>query len=229
MEPTKVQEIIATIIKLPVSHNWEILDSKPDVGLYLIHYTNNANMNLYGHIRGIVVDVINGLIVCEAYKYTPVCKENLLNYSEDGTLTLIDDLGNKHQGTRNKIKIVPGFEVVTIRVFVHKGIVYYSTYRKIDVWTSGSHWGNSKTFDQMALDLKIPSADILFPNKDKLYSNYVHIFMIVHPGILNVSKINLDKGFILYGGIKQVWSLENSKFDEVVVDSVPVELEITSD
>ena len=224
----KVKNIISNIIKVPVNDSWEILDSVPDVGLYLVHYKKDSNMHKYGHIRGLIIDINEKLIVCSAYKYTPVIRSDELKPIND-KLEFMDDLGNKYVGNMDDIKIVPGFEVVTIRVFLYKGKVYYSTYRKIDVWNSGSKWGDSIEFDKMAIELGIQKQD-LFPNKNKLYSNYAHVFMLVHDGILNVTKADIKNGYIVYGGVKQLWNIEDiSISDKDLIDTSPVNIDHVSD
>ena len=214
-----IKSTIAKIVGIPESNNWEVFDSKPEAGLYLIHYTKNSNMYTYGHIRGIIVDINKKMVVCNAYKYTPVVKADKIEPDETGKITFYDELGRVHTCHENKMKIVPGFEVVTIRSFLHQGKVYYPTYKKIDVWNSDSHWGDPNIpFDKMCHDLNIPSADVLFPDKSKQYSNFAYIFMLVHPGILNVSKINLRGGFILYGGAKVIWNLNDIKSESTGID-----------
>lgn len=220
---------IADIIGIPVSNCWEVNDSRAEENLYLIHYKNNTNMTEYGHLRGVIVDIKNKIVVCNAYKYTPIVQLDTINFDDNGKLDMTDGLGHSHIAYKNKVKIVPGFEVVTIRVFKHNGNVYYTTYRKIDIWNSGSKWGDSEPFDKMALDLNIPSKDVLFPDQNKKYSNYVHIFMVVHKGILNVTKADIKNGFIVYAGTKKIWDPEKTKINMDEIDTIPVNLEITND
>ncbi|RPI81720.1 MAG: hypothetical protein EHM34_08150 [Nitrosopumilales archaeon] len=225
-----IKSRIAEIVGLKNNDNWKVFHSKPEAGLYLIHYTENANMYEYGHIRGIIIDINDKKIVCDAYKYTPIVKSNKIEFDATGKLVLHDELGRTHVSYKNRIRIVPGFEVVTVRVFLHKGKVYYSTYKKIEVWESDSHWGDSQSFDQMCIDLNIPSQDVLFPDKTKINSNFAYIFMLVHPGILNVSKIDAKAGFIVYGGAKKIWDLPpNQENLNSEIMNTPVDLNPTSD
>lgn len=233
-ENKKIKMLIGEIIKTPVNDSWEIIDSKPDADLYLVHYGSDANMNIYGHIRGIIVDIKKRMIVCDAYKYTPVVKCDELKADSDGRIQFRDTLGKRYVGNVNTIKIFPGFEVVTIRAFLHNGIVYYPTYRKINIWNSGSRWGDSIEFDKMALELKIPPKEVLFPRKEMLYSSYTHIFMLVHKGILNATKADIKDGYIVYGGTKDVWqpdveTLEKIGVDLDFLDMSPVNLDLTND
>jgi hypothetical protein len=224
-----IKKIIAEIVGIPDNDNWKVFDSKPEHGLYLIHYNPNSNMYEYGQLRGVVVDINEKRVICNAYKYTPVVKSDKIEFEKNGNLILHDELGRTHISHKDKIKIVPGFEVVTIRVFLHHGNIYYSTYKKIEIWNSDSHWGDSDPFDKMCLDLNIPQADVLFPDKTKQYSNFAYIFMLVHPGVLNVSKISLNKGFIVYGGAKNIWDLSATKLDPALVVSTPIDLKPTSE
>lgn len=227
MSTEEIKSVISNIIGVPVSEAWDILDSKPEVGLYLIHYKDGVNMSTYGHIRGIIIDIEQKIIVCDAYRYTPIVRSDHLEFDDKGEIVFYDTVGKRYVTHKDKMRIVPGFEVVTIRAFLHRGIVYFPSYRKIDVWSSDSRWGKSIPFSQMAKDLKIPDGGTLFPDKSKMYSNYTHIFMLVHQGILNVTKADIGNGYIVYAGTKS--NPAEFKVAPEIIDTTPVKLETTND
>ena len=141
-------------------------------------------------------------------------------------MELYDNLGKKYIVHKNKVKIVPGFEVITIRVFLYNDEMYYSTYKQINIIGTKARWGNSMTFVEMGVECKLPDRDTLFPDKTKKSSNYVHIFMLIHKGVANVSKINIDTPYILYGGVKKMW---DAPPEDNTIDTQPVKLVVTND
>src|SRR6266496_4836858 len=166
----------------------------------------DSNMHELGHLRGIVVDINRKRIVCSGYEYTPIIKvKDDLKYDENDQIELYDTLGKKYIVKKNIAKYVPAFDVVTIRAFLYDGELQYSTHRKINIVGTKSRWGDSVSFEQMTIECKLPDRDTLFPDKTKKFSNYVYIFMIIHLGVANVSKVDIGKGYILYGGIKKMW------------------------
>ena len=197
---------IAKIIGInsdPGTEAWDIKDSIPEEHLYLIHYNEDANLNKYGDLRGIVVDTKAGTIVCRSFGFTPSVTASSLVIGADSKYHLIDVYGHKHDIDSGKIKIKLGFEGTIMRVFKHNGNVYMSTHRRLR--TGKSRWGNSIPFTQMYEKLGGPQPEKLFdPNKK--YSPYCHIFLMVHPDVLNVTKADVGNGYLVYLGPKQVWS-----------------------
>ena len=223
----KIKSIIAEILGIKVSNQWKIENSIPEKDLYNVHYEKNANMNEWGHLRGVIVDIANRRVVCSGYEYTPIIRnKDELKFDEKGQIELYDNLGKKYIVEKGKSRIVPAFEVVTVRAFLHKGEIYYPTYRQINIVGTKARWGDSIPFIEMGIECKLPDRDTLFPDKTKTSSNYVHIFMIIHKGVANVSKLNVDKGYILYGGVKKMWDPSPNDTD---VDTNPVKLVTTTD
>ena len=230
MEPREIKSIIADIVGIKVSNCWKIEHSQPEKGLYNIHYEDGVNMTEWGHIRGFIVDINAKKVICSGYEYTPIIRDqDELKFNKDGKMELYDTVGKKYIVDKNKIKIVPGFEVVTIRAYLHQGEIGYASYRKINIVGTRARWGDSIPFIEMGFQCKLPDRDILFPDKTKLSSNYAHIFMIVHRGILNVSKDNIDNGYIIYGGVKKMWDVDPTDSNFETVDTTPIKLETTND
>ena len=230
MENTEIKSIIADIVGIKVSNCWKIEHSLPEKGLYNIHYVDGVNMTEWGHIRGLVVDINEKKVICSGYEYTPIISnQDELNFDKNGEMQLYDNVGKSYIVNKSKARFVPGFEVVTIRVFLYKDEIYYSTYRKINIVGSNARWGDSIPFIEMGVQCKLPEREVLFPDKSKTSSNYVHIFMIVHKGILNVSKNDVENGYIIYGGVKKMWDIESNNSNSGSIDINPVKLETTDD
>ena len=203
------KQIIAPLLRLDVNGTWEIV-SETDTGLSMVHHKNDCDMEIYGALRGVVVDMNKGNIVCYSYPHSPKFVFPSLTL-EDGKLKLNDNLHLDPE----KIKIKPGFEGPLIHVFKHAGKVYRSTRKRFD--PSKSRWGNSKTFEKIYWDLGGPEDEVLFDsNKD--YSPYCHTFIMVHPDMLVCTKYDVGSGYLVYLGPRQMYSMENCPYPFEDVD-----------
>ena len=199
---------IADVLGIALNDSWVITDTDAENDLYMIHYTSFADMNLYSDLRGIVVDLDSKTIVARSFGYTPSYTTSSLTIGTDNMYHLRNDSNEEDVYDAKNIVIKPKFEGTLLRVFKHKGKVYHSTHRRLDA--SRSRWGSSKTFLQMYEELGGPNDSVLF-NSESATSPYCHIFLIVHPDVLNVSKIRVQKGFLVYFGPKLMWSIESSQ------------------
>lgn len=204
---TDIKTKIAQILGIELSDFWDILDSDEDHQLYLIHYTPGANVTKFGDLRGVVVDLEAKTVVCRSFGYTPTAVKDELKLSPDQKLHVTDLLGEEHIIDPNQLRIKIGFEGTIMRVFKHRGQVYHSTHRRLK--TERSRWGNSIPFEEMYYVLNGPSDDELF-NPQSDYSPYCHIFLMVHPDVLNVTKDDVQQGYLVYLGPKQLWSVEGN-------------------
>lgn len=202
------RKIVSSVLGVENSAAWEIVSSDPEHHLYMVHHKPEANLADYGQIRGIVVDTEAQTIVCESYGYTPtIVSDSIRPAEEGGMIQLTDELGTVHQVNPDRSIFKIGFEGTLINVFKHDGKVYRSTRKRLN--PSKSRWGNSETFMNMYWDLGGPTDNELF-NPESDYSPYCHTFIIVHPDVLVVSKDNIGRGYLVYLGPKQMWSLEYS-------------------
>lgn len=213
---TNVQELKAEIAKIANIENspaWSISDVNADESLHLIHFNPESDPLRYGSIRGLVVDVKNKLLVAKSYSYTPTVKVPSLALN-DGQLNLTDDHGQIHNLKSGEFCIKKGCEGTIIRVFLHNGKVYHSSHRRLDV--SRSRWGNSIPFLQMYQELNGPKPEELF-DLTKKYSPWVHLFIVVHPGVANVTREDIGNGYLVYLGAKVMWHATQTSltFDEV--------------
>ena len=51
------QTQIAEFLEIPDASMISILDARPETGLYLITYSDKADVNVYGYLRGLVIDI----------------------------------------------------------------------------------------------------------------------------------------------------------------------------
>jgi hypothetical protein len=209
------KENLSKMLGLEAAGPWEVV-SETDNGLSMVHYTEKADLNIFGSLRGVVVDTNNGTIVCYSYPHATKIVTSSLSL-ENGKLRAGDYLLNPET---TKIKI--GFEGTLLHVFKHAGKVYRSTRKRFDA--SKSRWGNSKTFGDIYAELEGPKDEDLFdPTKD--YSPYCHTFILVHPDLLICTRDNVGKGYLVYLGPKQMYSPEADRCP-YPIEKVDVELRV---
>lgn len=213
--PKEIRAQVADIEKISPTDNFKIEDAKEDEGLYLTHYDKNANIIKNGQNRGLIVDIKHRLVVCASYAQTPIVVADKIEYPESGILQYADKNGVIHQFDKDKTIFKLGVEGFVVRVILHNGKVYLSTHRKIEVRHTIARWGTSTPFwimmdelgfyEMLGIDKDMNHHNsVLFPT-GKLYSPYVHLFMISHPKMIYVSKQNVGKGYISYLGALKLW------------------------
>src|SRR5690242_9919632 len=84
---------IARILKLSSIHGWTITDSYKD--LRMVHYEEDADMSVYGHLRGIAVSLNLKSVVGSSFGYTPTAVATSLQ-PEDDKLIIKDKNGHTH-------------------------------------------------------------------------------------------------------------------------------------
>ena len=67
----ETRQQIANILQISDNDSWEIVDSVPTEFLYMVHYTENADLEIYGKFRGTIVDVKAGVVIRKGIGYTP--------------------------------------------------------------------------------------------------------------------------------------------------------------
>lgn len=215
---------ISKLILTPVNKDWGIIDFDKENNLYLIHYNKNANMKKYGHIRGVVcyinLEIEEYRIICRSFNYTPII--TFPKFIDKTKYILKDNIGNDVIINMDTCIFKMGHEGVTIRVFYHNGKVWYSSYRKLNIFNTESRWGNSKLFKVMYKELNAPDGESLF-DMNKKYSPYIHIFILSHKELLNVSKEDFkgNNGYVIYIGTRKIWDpKENDKYSLLDVDNI---------
>lgn len=187
-----VKEQIAKILNIKNDSSWDILDGDDQNPLRLIHYRDSGKNKLHiPHVRGLVLDLAEKRVVCDSYGYTPVATVDEL-YNQ---VVLECSDGQRVTFSPETFEIFQGFEGTIIRMWKHGGEVLYSSHRKLD--TSKSYYGDSPFFKDIFTEvLNGPKPEDLFQNEED--SSKVHTFIMVHPTLLNASKIPIEKGFLVY-------------------------------
>lgn len=194
------KQSLAPMLGLQADDPFDIVSENES--LSMVHYRQDADLEIFGNLRGIVVDTKIGKVVSYSFPHAPTIVSSHIS-CENGQLQVGDLVLDE-----SKIRIKIGFEGTMLHVFKHEGKVYRSTRKRLD--PSKSRWGSSKTFGDMYWDLNGPADEVLFdPEKD--YSPYVHSFILVHPDVQVCSKDDVGKGFLVYLGPKQMYSTEQDK------------------
>ena len=190
----KMVTAVSEILNIPVSRDWSIIDRVDH--LALVNYSENADMAVFGHLRGILVDTEARTVLTTSFGYTPtaVC-EKLLEI--DGHIHIKDKDGVAHHYALDKCTIKRAFEGVVFRVFLHKGKMYTVTHRKIN--PSRSRWGSSKNFLDMWTEANAPSAADLFNLTSENSSNGYN-FIVVHPELLVASRQRVTAPYLVFLG-----------------------------
>ena len=203
-EMTKKKEI-APFLNLVENDAFEVVSEYEN--LVMLHYRDDADKNLLGNLRGVVVDKNYGNVVSYSLPYTPTFTTNHLT-SENGYIRLGDQTVETE-----KLKFKIGFEGTLITVFKYGGKVFRCTRKRLDF--SRSRWGNSKTFGDIYTELSGPSDEELF-DTEKEYSPFCHYFILVHPDVMICSKDNTYR--LIYLGSKTMYSKEKCKYPLDKVD-----------
>jgi hypothetical protein len=201
-----LRESIASILDVSDTPAWQIMDTRLEEGLYLVHYSQDANMVKYGSLRGVVVDIPHQAIVARSYGFTPTLSASSMSVADYDQKIHLTDATNPnvtYDLDPETTLFYPGFDGPLVRVFLHNGQVYHSTHKKLqtlmDVWEQ----------------LGGPRDDELF-DMGKKYSPYVHIFILASPELQMVSKTPVGAGYLIYLGTRKMW--EQSPYSESEVD-----------
>ena len=183
---------VAEILNLPNTQGWSITDVEDN--LALVHYNDDADMDLYSHLRGILVDTEKGAIVATSFGHTPIAVTPQLS-ENNGIISIKDSLGFVHNFNTSNTEIKRVFEGVVIRVIWHNGKSKHLTHRRIK--TERSHWGSSPTFLSMYNDAGGPTDEQLF-DTSKQYSSTCYVFLVSHPSLLVGTRQKITKPYIVY-------------------------------
>ena len=85
-----LKQKIGPMINLPADGPWEIV-SETENGLYMLHHRADADLNVYGALRDVVVDTNVGKIVSYSYPHSPKIVTSSLSLT-NGKLVLDQNL-----------------------------------------------------------------------------------------------------------------------------------------
>lgn len=189
---------VASILGLTEIYGWNVVDTYEDsekgVHLALVHYNDDADMSLYGHLRGVLVDVVGGFVIAKSFGQTPTATSDTLSVV-DGKCSVTDTEGFVHSFDLDDVTIKRAFDGVVIRVIRHKGETYYLTHRKIR--PTRSRWGSSPPFLTMYSQGGGPTEDQLF-DLSKENSTTCYVFLVCHPVLLVGSRQNVSHPYVVF-------------------------------
>lgn len=186
---------VAKIIGCEVSSDWEVCDTHEN--LALVHYTRLADPDVYGDLRGTVVDLETETIIGRGFGYTRTAvSDNIV--SDNGVITITDDNGVNHTfNNDDTLSIKPIYEGVVIRVIWHHGKAYRMTHKKLIPMKS--HWGDSPMFLDMYTEAGGPSDEELF-DTTKPFSNTCFVFIVSHPSLVVAARKYEERPYIVWLG-----------------------------
>lgn len=211
---------------------WDVIDLYPADAprLALAHYNEQFDHYNRAHeplrkIRGTIVDLATGAVVCDSYGYTQTLPlyapldEFASAENPAGSILVQTEMGTYF----NPFEIAPeepaklqigtlefnkansrlslGYEGVLIRIFKWNGQVFVSTHRRID--GSRSKWGGRDLFINLYQKLGGPDPASLFGEEP--FSPYCHQFLVVDNEIRLATSTRDNR--ILYLGVKQLWDV----------------------
>jgi hypothetical protein len=197
-DETNEKKTICTILQLPSVDGWFISDSYKD--LRMVHYENNADMSIYGHIRGIVVSLNYKCVVASSYGYTPISVSSKL-CPINGNLCLKDKDGHNHIFSLETVKIKRAFESVIIRTIWYDYEMIKMSHQKFN--PKKSHWGDSPNFNDLYDICGGPSAESQF-DITKRYSSTCNIWSAVHSSLLIATRQKVEAPYIVYLGSNEM-------------------------
>ena len=202
---------IMDILNLSSEVGWSVVDSLGD--LHLVHYNDDADMTLVGHLRGVLVDVKEGLSIASSFGYTPTVCTNELVVS-NGEITLYDDYNHVHTfGDETMIKRI--YEGVIMRVIYYNGEVYRMTHKKIRPMKS--RFGNSPFFTKMYQEAGGPLDHQMF-DLSKQWSPMCFVFLVVHPKLLMATRQHVISPYVVLLSINQMWNPLTCPFPQEEVE-----------
>lgn len=216
VEDEEVRTKIADVLGISPKGNWVISGTLDGTRVYLINPGDDSALKQYGWMKGIMVDISSNTIVGRSFGYTSMAVPNSIEefYNTEGTVDVMDDLGNLRKIDLAATTFLQGFEGTIIRVGKYQGRKFVSTARTIDL-TENSKWGNCEPFLQL-FEKQGGNLDeeFLFPDGADTY-NYVYIFMISAKQLYTATKCPVPEessGFNVYLGIQVLWKIEDPPY-----------------
>ena len=208
---------------------WDVIEVYPKdttmkPQLALAHYNQDYDPYNRLHaplsrIRGIIVDLNTGAIVCDSYGHTQSlpCNEPL-GENSDGTISVSTEItmylnsfetapeenAKTNMGIRkfdkDKTRLFLGYEGTMVRIFKWNNIVFFSTHRRINA--SASDWGGRRKFSDLYKELNGPDPASFFG--DEPYSPYCYMLLIAHNEMRLATSTSDNR--IIFIGMKKVWN-----------------------
>jgi hypothetical protein len=191
-EGDELVQKVAEILNLPSIIGWSVVDTFEN--LAMVHYTDDADMNLVGHLRGVLVDLEKEVVITDSFGYTPTIVADKIEFNS-GNLNMIDKDGKEFSFNEENVHINKLYEGVVIRVIWYNNKCFFLTHKKINPLKS--RWGSSKYFLDMYKDANGPTAEQLF-DTSKPYSNTCYFFLVVDKALLVGTRQHVENPYICF-------------------------------
>lgn len=208
---------------LNLGDNILVTDSIPEKGIYMLHYADNANFAIFGRIRGVIVDITDKVVVADSYGTItmteiledtfPVPVEGQYRFQNNHKLEIT------LQADRTVFKY--GFEGAIVRMIYYKGLQLTVTHRRLSL--KDANYVDVPSFEILADYLGLPKHEELF-DLLKESSIYYYTFMLIDNRLLNVTRMRVANGMVIYMGYKKMnWAenLEETSFNVDLEVKVP--------
>ena len=231
-----IKSFVAVVLGLAPSLNafWDVIDVYPkDVNatpqLALAHYNDSFDSYNRMHeplrrVRGIIVDLNTGAIVCDSYGHTQSlpCYERLSAETSPSNPEGVIQVPTEVAMYINSVDVAPeetakitigtrpfdkantklflGYEGAMIRIYKWNDLVFFSTHRRIDA--SASNWGGRRPFFELYKELNGPKPASFFGEEH--YSPYCYMLLIAHNEIRLATSTSDNR--IIFIGMKKVWN-----------------------
>jgi hypothetical protein len=148
------------------------------------------------------------MVICDnLFGFTPTAPLDCLKiHPGSNNVVITDEHLNLHEFSPSKYKITPAYEGVIVRAFKHKGIVYFSTHKKLNC--DRSRWGLSDYFLDIYKKLNGPSPKHLFP-EEVMTSPWCYVFILVDPKLLVATQQDVGCGYIVHLSTEKMWDYED--------------------
>lgn len=204
----------AAVLNLSDTSGIEILDQEGS--LVLVHYKSEARKDVYGNVRGIVVDIADGVGVMKAasFAYTPTANVfNELTLNEHGQIALLDEDGVTHiydQPSQEphaglQTHIYSQYSGRVVRAFLHAGKLILSSHRRLK---AKRFTIEKKNLEDMYYAAGGPTQELLFGSSAR-YSSICYVFFVSAPPFLTSSRMVMDgpnnPGFVVMMYTHRMW------------------------
>jgi hypothetical protein len=207
---------IATILHVDPTDAFDVPSCIESEGLYLVHYTEGADLDKLGWIRGILVDINAMCIKAMPFGVTPWITLDEIVPNSKGDFNCLDENGNNLVLNINNLDISEGIEGCQVTTVWHNSKFYLITRKNIFAYkfrrpcwkvTAGEAW------DKLEGPHEFELYDI-----SKKHSPFSHTFILAYPEYLIATRKDFGPGIISYGGFVQNFPLDEScpyKHEEV--------------
>ena len=214
--PSKVYADVAEILGIEENGPWTITWSDPASGLYIAHYFASADMEKYGWLRGVIVDLPHRMVYGVPFGYTPVVMSDQLTPDGKGDFAFTDIRGFPIKFNQKEVKFRRGVEGVQVNLIWHNSTFWVFTHRQE---ASKVTWpGSGLSVMEAYRRANGPRPEAFFDTSKK-YARYSHTAILNIEQFASATKQDIGKGTFAYCGYVENWIRGKSPFLEEEVDN----------